>query len=422
MLRMRPRSRRDRPAGASRQRRSRRRDHEPADAARVGARRRARASASVRSAEDAGERGGDRSADAAVDCRRAQRPPTEANASDEGRDEVGNAVATGRGRSSVSSRRSSEHELEVEQGLEHRDATIVTSAKPTTTRRRARPVPPPCTQVYACIGVVSRVPRCSLRRPSRLPRSRSPSLYGWFEAGWLRTRVLEVPIDGLPEALDGLRIGHLSDFHLGAPLSLGNRASGRAVDWVAARRPDLVCVTGDLVSHPRGERRLRELLARLERPFVVLGNHDVAVTRDPFSRAAELRDLEQTLLLRDAVETVDIRGRARLRRRRRPRGVPRASVAAGRARRPDGGAAPPPVPLPVASSTGSRPARSTSSSPATSTPGRSASRSPGAPDHARAPDARGSSPASTGRRRRRCTSRRGRARRSSRSASSRGPR
>ncbi len=59
------------------------------------------------------------------------------------------------------------------------------------------------------------------------------------------------------------------------------------------RSPDLVCVTGDLVSHPRGEARLRALLARLERPFVVLGNHDVAVTRDPFSRAAELRDLEQ---------------------------------------------------------------------------------------------------------------------------------
>src|SRR6185436_3694424 len=132
--------------------------------------------------------------------------------------------------------------------------------------------------------------------------------YGWLEAGWLRTRVIDVAIDGLPEALDGLRVGHLSDFHLGAPLSLGNRASARAVEWVAARRPDLVCVTGDLVSHPRGERRLRELLARLERPFVVLGNHDVAVTRDPFSRAAELRDLEQTVLLRDAAETVDVRG------------------------------------------------------------------------------------------------------------------
>ena len=134
------------------------------------------------------------------------------------------------------------------------------------------------------------------------------ALYGWLEAGWLRTRVREVGIAGLPEPLDGLRIAHLSDFHLGAPLSLGNRASTRAVAWVAARRPDLVCVTGDLVSLPRGEPRLRELLAILDEPFVVLGNHDIAVTRDPFSQAAELRDLERARLLRDAEETLELRG------------------------------------------------------------------------------------------------------------------
>jgi predicted MPP superfamily phosphohydrolase len=133
-------------------------------------------------------------------------------------------------------------------------------------------------------------------------------LYGWLEAGWLRTRVLDVPVAGLPAALDGVRIAHLSDFHLGARLSRGNGASERAVAWVAARRPDLVCVTGDLVSHPRGEPLLRSLLAQLERPFVILGNHDVAVTRDPFSRAAELRDLEQTVLLRDRAEVGELRG------------------------------------------------------------------------------------------------------------------
>ena len=77
--------------------------------------------------------------------------------------------------------------------------------------------------------------------------------YGWFEAGWLRNRVLDVSITGLPDALDGLRIAHLSDFHLGALLSRGNRASALAVAWAAERRPDLVCVSGDLVSHPREE-------------------------------------------------------------------------------------------------------------------------------------------------------------------------
>src|SRR6476660_4441668 len=91
--------------------------------------------------------------------------------------------------------------------------------------------------------------------------------YGWIEAGWLRTRIVEVPIHELPEALDGVRIGHLSDFQLGARFSQGNRASERAVLWVAERRPDLVCVTGDLVSHPRGQSRLGEFLAMLETPL-----------------------------------------------------------------------------------------------------------------------------------------------------------
>lgn len=136
----------------------------------------------------------------------------------------------------------------------------------------------------------------------------SALVYGWLEAGWLRMRVLDVPVTGLPPELEGLRIGHLSDFHLGARFSRGNRASERAATWIAGRRPELVCVTGDLVSHPRGEERLRQLLAGLERPFVVLGNHDVAVTRDPFSRAAELHDLERAQLLRDEASTVEARG------------------------------------------------------------------------------------------------------------------
>ena len=133
-------------------------------------------------------------------------------------------------------------------------------------------------------------------------------VYAWFEAGWLRTRVLEVRIRGLPADLDGLRIVHLSDFHLGAPFSRGRHATERSVVWAAGRDADLVCVTGDLVSHPRGEPRLRLLLEQLRRPYVVLGNHDVAVTRDPFSRAAELEDLREAVLLRDESVTVVVRG------------------------------------------------------------------------------------------------------------------
>ncbi|HEX9380137.1 MAG TPA: metallophosphoesterase [Gaiellaceae bacterium] len=132
--------------------------------------------------------------------------------------------------------------------------------------------------------------------------------WGWFEAGWVRLRSLEVPLPRLPEHLAGLRIAHLSDFHLGLP-SRGSRAVERAIDWVAERRPDLVLITGDLVSRPHAEPVLRELLERLGASFVVLGNHDVEHSRDPFSRAAGLTDLTPARLLVDESETIELRSR-----------------------------------------------------------------------------------------------------------------
>jgi predicted MPP superfamily phosphohydrolase len=132
--------------------------------------------------------------------------------------------------------------------------------------------------------------------------------WGWFEAGWVRLRTLDVPLERLPPELDGLRIAHLSDFHLGLP-SRGSHAIRRAVAWVRERRPDLVCITGDLVSRERGEPMLRRILQELGDAYVVLGNHDVEHSRDPFSRAAGLRDLAPARLLVDESATAEVRGR-----------------------------------------------------------------------------------------------------------------
>ena len=132
--------------------------------------------------------------------------------------------------------------------------------------------------------------------------------WGWFEAGWVRLETLPVRLRRLPTELDGLRIAHLSDFHLGVP-SRGTQAVERAVDWVERRQPELTLITGDLLSRPRGEPRLRELLARLPNAYAVLGNHDFAATKDPFSLPVELADLSPARLLADEAETVEVRGR-----------------------------------------------------------------------------------------------------------------
>ena len=123
----------------------------------------------------------------------------------------------------------------------------------------------------------------------------------------MRLRVRELEIDALPPALDGLRIAHLSDFHLGVP-SRGARAVERAVDWVAERKPDLVCITGDLLTRRRGEPLLHELLARLDHPYVVLGNHDYGTSRDPFSASSPLADVHEGTLLADTRTFAEVRG------------------------------------------------------------------------------------------------------------------
>lgn len=131
--------------------------------------------------------------------------------------------------------------------------------------------------------------------------------YGWFEAGWVRLRERELAVPGLPPALEGMRIAHLSDFHLGIP-SRGGRAVERAVAWVEERRPDLVVVTGDLLSRPRAEPELRRHLERLGAPWLVLGNHDFAWSRDPFSKPVDFGNLEPARLLSDESVELELRG------------------------------------------------------------------------------------------------------------------
>jgi uncharacterized protein len=123
----------------------------------------------------------------------------------------------------------------------------------------------------------------------------------------VRLRTLDCPVPGLPEELAGLRIAHLSDFHLGVP-SRGTRAVERAVEWTAARGPDLVCVTGDLLTRPAGVERLQALAARIPGAYAVLGNHDVGYAKDPLARRAAPFDPGPISVLRDETVAVEARG------------------------------------------------------------------------------------------------------------------
>ena len=98
----------------------------------------------------------------------------------------------------------------------------------------------------------------------------------WIERRFVRVRRLSVAISDLPPEFEGYRIAQLSDLHVGSfdPKS-------RALEWVAmsnALEPDLVAVTGDLVTSGRGfYRDVAEALGTLRAKdgvFVSMGNHD----------------------------------------------------------------------------------------------------------------------------------------------------
>ena len=111
-----------------------------------------------------------------------------------------------------------------------------------------------------------------------------------FEAQWVELVERGVPVPGLHRDLEGFRILHLSDFHLGTR-SLNGRALAKALAWARRLELDLVAVTGDLLSRRRGEPTLEASLADLRARhgiYAVLGNHDIAKTRDPFSEAGDL--------------------------------------------------------------------------------------------------------------------------------------
>jgi uncharacterized protein len=116
---------------------------------------------------------------------------------------------------------------------------------------------------------------------------------GWIEPRRLVTvrRTLELP--RWPAALDGVRLGLLSDIHAGAP-HVGPKAIARAVERLNAEAPDAMLLLGDFIdAHVLwGGRIAPELIARelaeLRAPlgrFAVLGNHDWKQVGDGMWRA-----------------------------------------------------------------------------------------------------------------------------------------
>ncbi len=129
--------------------------------------------------------------------------------------------------------------------------------------------------------------------------------YGYlYERNDLRVTRATIPVSGLPEALQGLRIGLITDLHLSD--TVPRRVVDRAVSLMLAEHPDLVALGGDYISwfDTRYARPCAEALAPLSAPhgvYAILGNHD---DDQEMPDALEAQGFE---VLRDARTRIQIR-------------------------------------------------------------------------------------------------------------------
>jgi len=103
------------------------------------------------------------------------------------------------------------------------------------------------------------------------------AFWGYLGTRRLVVRRLDVSLDRLPPALDGLRIVQLSDLHVGPHTP--RRHLARIADAVRRAEPDLIAHTGDQVDdYARDIEPFAAALGDLRAPlgvFAVAGNHDV---------------------------------------------------------------------------------------------------------------------------------------------------
>jgi len=123
----------------------------------------------------------------------------------------------------------------------------------------------------------------------------------------VRLRAIDVPVPGLPKALDGMVIAHISDPHFGK--FTVEKSTERAIELTNSIEADLVLGTGDwidlsLVDLPR----VKDFFARIDPRggmFACEGNHDLIEDPAGFhSRAAGAG----VPLLRNAAASVEVRG------------------------------------------------------------------------------------------------------------------
>lgn len=162
--------------------------------------------------------------------------------------------------------------------------------------------------IFVIVDALARLPMLWHRGRSRVCTGVGTALavivfvalwYGAIFGRWqTEVREVEVPVRGLPESFDGLRMVQISDLHVGT-WGDDTTMAARIVNQINALHPDLIVFTGDIVNRHSAELQpFVSVLSRLHAPFgvySVMGNHDYGDYEewpDSASKAADVSALK----------------------------------------------------------------------------------------------------------------------------------
>lgn len=135
------------------------------------------------------------------------------------------------------------------------------------------------------------------------------SIYGAVHAKDMKTKEYQVTINKEAGGLEGLRIGLVSDLHLG--YSFGLKDVEKMVELLNKENLDMVCIAGDIydndfdaVDDPEGISQALSQIQSTYGTFATFGNHDVSERLlggfTPEDKSQNLRDQRVDKMLEDA--------------------------------------------------------------------------------------------------------------------------
>lgn len=130
------------------------------------------------------------------------------------------------------------------------------------------------------------------------------SIYGIYNVFDIKTRVVDISLNNLPEEWQGRRAAFITDVHLGAILRKGHME--RIKKEIRAAEVDIIFITGDLFDSINGSAKLfSEILQDLDAPlgvYYVSGNHE---TYFGIAKSEEILSATNITVLKDELIEID---------------------------------------------------------------------------------------------------------------------